>query len=295
VQPGGKLGVLGCGAMAEALVSGWLAQGLWEAAQILGADPAAARREAFSRLGARVTADNAALAAHADLLLVAVKPQHMTVALASVQSALRAETLVLSIAAGVTTQQIEALVGSAQPVVRAMPSILHQVGQGTAGICGGSAASAEQVEQVAALFRAIGVALVVEEKVMDAVTALAGSGPAFVAAFIEALADGGVHVGLPRAAARELAAQVAAGTGAWLRTSAGSPAELKDLVSSPGGTTIAGLRALEAGGLRSAAMEAVIAAAERSRQLAAPPDTGGSAPAERLMPGPLGGAPSGCR
>jgi len=281
VQPGGKLGVLGCGAMAEALVGGWLAQGLFEAAQVLGSDPVPERREAFVRLGARVTEENGTVASHADLLLVAVKPQHLAAALRSAQPGLRPDALVLSIAAGVTTQQLEEIVGAAQPVVRAMPSILHQVGQGTAGICGGVAAATDQVEQVAGLFRAVGVALVVEERLMDAITALAGSGPAFMAAFIEALADGAVHAGLPRGTARQLAAQVAAGTGAWLRASAASPAELKDLVSSPGGTTIAGLRALETGGLRSAAMEAVIAAAERSRQLAGPSSERGGVPRPR--------------
>jgi len=262
-----KLGVIGSGKMAEALLRGWFAAGKLSPESVVAADPDPARRELFGRaLGVRVTANGAEAARDAEALLIAVKPQDLTEACWPVAEATPRETLVISIAAGVTLSELEAIFGAERPLVRVMPNIAHMVQEGAAGLCGNAVCSEEQIEWVLELFGSIGLAEKVDEKLMDAVTGLSGSGPAFVAVFLEALADGGVAVGLPRPLATALAAQTALGTAKWVLQGL-RPGELKELVASPGGTTIEGLRAVEAGGLRRAAIEAVIAAAERSREL----------------------------
>jgi len=161
----------------------------------------------------------------------------------------------------------EAMLGKRTSIVRVMPSILCTVGEAASAYCANAACSAEQVARVAELLNAVGTAVAVREELMDAVTGLSGSGPAFVAVFVEALIDGGVAAGLSRDQAARLAAQTVLGTGRWLQESGCSPSALKDMVTSPAGTTIAGIKALEEGGLRAAVIEAVVAAAKRSREL----------------------------
>jgi pyrroline-5-carboxylate reductase len=262
-----KLGVIGSGKMAEALLRGWFAAGKLTPHSVVAADPDRARRELFEAdLGVGVTADSAKAARGAEALLIAVKPQDLTEACRPVAEAAPKKTLVISIAAGVTLAELEALLGAGRPIVRVMPNIAHTVQEGAAGLCGNAMCSAEQMEWVLELFGSIGLAQKVDEELMDAVTGLSGSGPAFVAVFLEALADGGVAAGLPRSLAMALAAQTALGTAKCV-LQGHRPGELKELVASPGGTTIAGLRAVEAGGLRSAVMEAIIAATEQSREL----------------------------
>jgi pyrroline-5-carboxylate reductase len=263
----GKLGVIGSGAMGEALLRGWLAAEKFARTQVVAADPDERRRGLLERnLGVAVTPDNAQAARDADVLLIAVKPQVLENVCRGIAGDIPPGALVISIAAGVTLATLEGLFGAERPIVRVMPSILHAVQAGVAGVSGNATCSREQVDYVLDLFRSIGIAEAVEEKLMDAVTGLSGSGPAFVFVFLEALSDGGVAAGLPRPLATAFAAQTVLGAAKWV-LQGHRPGELKELVTSPGGTTIAGLRAAEAGGLRSAVIEAVVAAKERSAEL----------------------------
>jgi pyrroline-5-carboxylate reductase len=253
--------------MAEALARGWIAARKFARESILAGDVDGARRKLFAeKLKVGATEDNAAVARHADVLLIAVKPQVLERVCAPLADELRPGALVVSIAAGVRLEKLEALFGAGRPIIRVMPSILHSVRAGVAALCGNGSVTQDQLDYALDLFRALGTAEAVDEKLMDAVTGLSGSGPAFVAVFIEALADGGVAAGLPRSLALPFAAQTVLGAAKWVLEGQ-APATLKDLVTSPGGTTIAGLRAAEAQGLRSAAIEAVIAAAQRSADL----------------------------
>ncbi|MGQ9732349.1 MAG: pyrroline-5-carboxylate reductase [Candidatus Zipacnadales bacterium] len=262
-----RLGVVGAGRMAKALVKGWLATGKFLPEQVLASDIAAERRHVFeTELSVKVTADNHAVARYADVLLIAVKPQVLASVCRPLHEDLAQEALVISIAAGVKLATLEGLFGANRAIVRVMPSILHEVSSGVAGLCGNSAVSAADLEFVLDLFRAIGVAESLSEGLLDAVTGLGGSGPAFVFVFLEALSDGGVAMGLPREVATRFAAQTVLGAAYWVLQGE-RPGALKELVTSPAGTTIAGLRAAEARGLRSAVMEAVIAAAQRSEEL----------------------------
>jgi pyrroline-5-carboxylate reductase len=265
-----KLGVVGSGAMAEALLRGWLSAGKFRRPNVLASDVARARRDWFAAdLKVAVTRDNRQVARHADLLLVAVKPQVLESACRPIAVEVGAKALIVSIAAGVTISTLESIFGADKAIVRVMPSILHTVQAGVAALCGNPAATRGQVRFVLDLFRSIGVAEEVEEKLMDAVTGLSGSGPAFAFVFLEAMSDGGVAAGLPRELATPFAAQTALGAAEWVLKGR-RPGELKELVTSPGGTTITGLRAAEAGGLRSSVIEAVVAAAKRSEELGRP-------------------------
>lgn len=220
---------------------------------------------AESALGVRTTSDNQQVLDEAAVVLLAVKPQVLGAVLEPLN--FRPDQLVLSIAAGVTLAKLTALTAETQPLVRVMPNILATVAQASSAWAPNAHVAPEQAELVQSLLDSAGVAVKVEERLMDAVTGLPGSGPAFVAVFAEALIDGGVAAGLPRAEAAKLTAQLIRGVGEWLLQTGGTPAQLKDMVTSPGGTTIAGLRAAEAAGLRSAAIEAVVAATQRSKEL----------------------------
>ena len=269
-----KLGVIGAGAMAEALVGGWLDAGLFEPGNVLASDPVAARRKVFrSKLKTLVTEDNAAVARHAEMLLVAVKPQVLERVCTPLAEHVQEGTLIVSIAAGVTLETLAAAFGEDGPIVRTMPNILHSLQAGAAGLCCNDHVSPAQQEFVLECFRSVGVAEVVDEWQMDAVTGLSGSGPAFVFVFLEALSDAGVAAGLPRKMATEFAAQTALGAAKWVLQGK-RPGELKEQVTSPGGTTIEGLRVAEERGLRSAAIEAVLAAAAKSEELGRRPDKG---------------------
>ena len=260
------LGVIGAGVMGSGLVRAALQAGFVSADRVLVSDVSA---EALARqaeaLGVCTTADNQHLVSESAVVMLAVKPQVLAAVLEPLR--FRPGQLVISIAAGVALAKLTALIGEDQPLVRVMPNVLAVVGQASSAYAANACASAEQRDFAGRLLACAGVAVPVEERLLDAVTGLSGSGPAFVAVFAEALIDGGVAAGLPRADAAKLAAQTIRGVGEWLLQTGSSPALLKDMVTSPGGTTIAGLRALEAGGLRTAAIEAVVAAAQRSREL----------------------------
>lgn len=249
---------------------GWLQARQFSREDVLASDIDPSRRRLFAeKLKVGVTDDNAAVARHAELLLIAVKPQVIELVCRPLVQECAPDAMVVSIAAGIRLEQLQAIFGDNRSIVRVMPNILHSVHSGVAAICGNEVATAEQLGNTLELFRAVGIAELVPEHLMDAVTGLSGSGPAFAFVFIEALADGGVAAGLPRPQALRFAAQTVLGAAKWVLAGE-HPAALKDLVTSPAGTTIAGLRAAEANGLRSAAIEAVIAAARRSEELGRP-------------------------
>jgi pyrroline-5-carboxylate reductase len=263
-----SVGFLGAGQMATALAGGWTTAGLLDVARSLASDPYVAAREKFqAATGVRATASNREVAAACDVLVLAVKPQMMAALLAEVRDAIPAGRLVISIAAGITLRSLADGLGADVPVVRVMPNTPCLIGASASGYTPGPTATAAHVELVGALFGAVGKAVRVSEPQLDAVTGLSGSGPAFVYVFIEALADGGVRMGLPRDVAQALAAQTVLGAAQMVLQTGLHPGALKDAVASPGGTTIAGLHALERAGFRAAAMDAVEAATKRSQEL----------------------------
>jgi pyrroline-5-carboxylate reductase len=260
-----KLGVIGGGVMGAAIVSRLIELGTYQSADILISEPTLSQRESLQQqYGVQVTGDNQ-LAANAPVLLLAIKPQIFGKVVAELSQP-DPHQLVISILAGVSIAQLERAFPD-RAVVRAMPNTPATVGMGMTAIAAGTCVSAAQLELADQLFQAVGEVVSVAEPLMDAVTGLSGSGPAYVAIAIEALADGGVAAGLPRGIADKLALQTVLGTAQLLNESKLHPAQLKDRVTSPGGTTIAGVTKLEQAGFRSALIEAVIAAAQRSQAL----------------------------
>jgi pyrroline-5-carboxylate reductase len=261
------LGVIGVGNMGAALVRGFIQPGVLDPRQVWVWDLVPARvEELVESLAVQAASCDLSSLPQTQAVLLAVKPQNLSDLSASLFGKWREDQLIISIAAGLTLERLRALLGAGPALVRVMPNLLCTVQQSASAFCVSEGVSAKQVQFVRTLLETAGLALQVEEKDMDAVTALSGSGPAFAAVFCEALADGGVAAGLPRAVAQPMAAQGPRGTGQWILEE-GGPVELKDRVSSPAGTTIAGLRRLEQGAFRSAALSAVVAAAERSREL----------------------------
>ncbi len=268
---GKKLALIGAGQMAEALLGGMSAAGAVTAGSVWATDVSAERRDLLKRrFGVRVGDDNGAAAAWADLVVLAVKPQIVDTVLRDLGDRL-AGRLVVSIAAGVPIARIVRQIGpSVTPpprVIRAMPNTPALVQAGMTAVALGPGVTEEDQAVADRLFESVGRVLTVEERLMDAVTGLSGSGPAYVFLAIEALADGGVKAGLPRGTANLLAAQTVLGAARMVLESGDHPAQLKDRVASPGGTTIAGLHQLEKGGLRATLIAAVEAAAKRSKEL----------------------------
>jgi pyrroline-5-carboxylate reductase len=262
------LGVIGAGVMGGALTKGIVSAKVVEPARIVVFDVDRERMEQLcTATGAGQAKDNVELVQRSQVVLVAVKPQVLEAVLRPLHDNWREDHLLVSIVAGVTIERLKTLTRADMPVARVMPNVLCTV---QAGVCG--VAFSEEVPQpqrhwVKEVLGAVGVVVEIEERLMDAVTGLSGSGPAFVAAVIEALADGGVAAGLSRGQAIMLAAQTVMGTGKYVLDSGDHPGQLKDRVCSPGGATIAGIRALESGRLRSTLMEAVLQAVQRSREL----------------------------
>ncbi len=264
------LAFIGGGQMAFALAQGFIRGGVLDASRIRVSEPVAAQRERLTEALGVVTAATAAeVISGANVVVLATKPQVMGVVLADVAKSLDPRTLVVSIAAGVSIATMEAALGANARVVRTMPNTPALVGSAATGIARGSHATDGDLEIVTTLFDAVGASVVVGEALLDAVTGLSGSGPAYVYLFIEALADGGVRSGLPRDAAMRLAAQTVLGSAQMVLETKKHPGELKDMVTSPGGTTIAGVHALEQAGFRGAVINAVKAATDRSAELGA--------------------------
>jgi pyrroline-5-carboxylate reductase len=263
-----RIGFLGAGRMATALAHGWVQAGLTGADRVVASDPLPQARAAFSgSLRLLTTAANLEVVAASDLLLLAVKPQTMKALLAEIKPAVTPRHLIVSIAAGITLRQIADGLGADRRLIRVMPNTPCLVGASASGYAAGPAATADDVALVGRLLNAVGRAFPLPETLLDAVTGLSGSGPAFVYVMIEALSDGGVRVGLPREVATALAAQTVLGAAKMVLETQTHPAVLKDAVASPGGTTIAGLHALERGGVRAALIDAVEAATKRSVEL----------------------------
>ena len=262
-----KLGVIGCGKMGTAFVSGAIRSGVVSAGDVIGIDPVKAAREHFASTTGAQVADEISALADCDVVLLCTKPQEACGALRHLVDASKVSALVISIAAGVKLAALEQAVGERARVVRAMPNTPAAVGKGASGFCMGQLAQDDDRATAKLILGSVGLAVEVPERLMDAVTGLSGSGPAYVYLFIDALADGGVKAGLPRADAIRLAAQTVWGAAAMVLETGEHPAVLKDIVTSPGGTTIAGLAELERHGLRSALIEAVAAATRRSIEL----------------------------
>ena len=265
---GQPVGFVGAGNMAEALIKGFLAVKLVEPGQVTASDP---RRERIAylkeRFSIQATAHNEEVARRADILVLAVKPQILTRVCDEIAPHLRPGTLVVSMAAGVPVAVVEAHLPAKTRVVRVMPNIAALVGEAATAIAAGGHATEDDLKVAGRLFDAIGMTVVLDEEQLDAVTGLSGSGPAYVFLIIEALADAGVKVGLPRYHAQALAAQTILGAARLLIETEEHPGRLKDMVTSPGGTAIAGLHTLEAGGLRTTLINAVEEATRRSREL----------------------------
>ncbi len=264
------IGMLGGGAMAGALIKGLLASKTVSSDRLMVSDVKPSRlTEISTAFGIPTTTDNAALAKFADVLVVAVKPQIVDRVLPAVRDHLKPGALVVSIAAGVPISVFEDGLLSGTKVIRSMPNTAAIALAGATAISAGTHATEEDMETATELFEAVGRCTTLDESLLDAVTGLSGSGPAYVMLMIEALADGGVKVGLGRDTALLLAAQTVYGAAKLQLESGEHPGRLKDMVTSPGGTAIAGLHTLESGGLRRTLIDAVEAASRRSMELGA--------------------------
>lgn len=263
-----KLGIIGGGVMGEALLSRLITQQIYQPSEVLVSEPTQQRRVLLEQqYGVQVTADNQLVAKTAQVLLLAVKPQVFQEVAQTLRDVIATiKPLVISILAGVPLSQLE-IAFPQLPVIRAMPNTPATVGAGITAIALGKHTDEYHQKIAQQLFAAVGEVVEVPEVMMDAVTGLSGSGPAYVAIMVEALSDGGVAAGLPRAIALRLAVQTVRGTAQLLQETGMHPAELKDRVTSPGGTTIAAITELERGGFRSALIQAVRAAKERSIEL----------------------------
>jgi pyrroline-5-carboxylate reductase len=264
-----KIGFIGAGQMARALAGGFVARGLAAPNRIVASDPAPEARQQFATQvpEARLVEDNAAVIDAADVLILAVKPQNLPTVVTESHGPVAPSKLLVSILAGVPLSRLYSSFGT-ERVIRVMPNTPCLIGAGASAFAVGTGASRDDGQLVERLLGAVGVAVEVEERLLDAVTGLSGSGPAFVYTIIEALGDGGVRMGLPRTLATRLAAQTVLGAAQMVLSTGEHPAVLKDRVASPGGTTIAGLQALENHALRAALIGAVEAATRRSSELA---------------------------
>lgn len=259
-----KLGVIGVGNMGAAIIRGYIAGGA-SPSDIWIYQRNEEKRSAFAaETGVNACSSASELADKCDAVLIAVKPAQVRDVTAQIKDKL-ADRLLISIAAGLTVDQLVEAGG--HKVVRVMPNTPSQVGSGMSALCRNDQVSDTEFAEVMKIFESVGKAAEVQESLFDAVTGLSGSGPAYVYLFIEALADGGVLAGLPRPMAIEFAAQTVAGAAQMVLETGRHPGELKDAVCSPGGTTIEGVRNLEAGGFRSTVVEAVMAAAEKSEEM----------------------------
>lgn len=258
---------LGAGNMAEAMIRGLLRSGA-QPERLIATGKRPERLEHLGRTyGIKTTLDNLAAARDAQVVLLAVKPQAMGKLLSLVAPAIDAHKLVISIAAGVPIAALERKLGAGARIVRAMPNTPALVGAGACALSGGEHATEDDLKLASSLFDAVGITTIVEEALLDAVTGLSGSGPAYIFLVIEALSDAGVKVGLPRHIALKLAAQTVLGSAKLLIETHSHPGQLKDQVTSPGGTAIAGLHTLEAGGLRTTLINAVESATRRAKEL----------------------------
>ena len=270
VMPGLQVAILGAGKMGGILLQAFLKNNLLAPEQIFATVHHPERAQALSaQFGVEVTTDNLAAARQADVILLGVKPTQVPALVEEIKSALTSKKTLLSFAASVKTRSIEDGAGCELAVIRAMPNTPAMLAAGVTALCAGRFVSADQMAVAQKIFQTVGKTVVVDEKHMDAVTGLSGSGPAFLYIIIEALAEAGVNVGLPRDVATLLAAQTTLGSARMVLETGYHPALLKDAVTTPAGCTIDGILELEEGGLRVTLIKAVMRATERARQLAA--------------------------
>ena len=266
-----KIGFIGLGSMASTMIGGMLRKKLVEPENILGnAKTEKTRQKAKDAWGITILNDNAGVAEQADIVVLAVKPQFFDEVIGELKG-LGADAwqkkLLISLAPGKTMEWFEKSFGFPVPMIRCMPNTPALVGEGCTGMCVSDRISEEAAEEVKQITDSFGRTVMVPERLMDVVSAVSGSSPAFVFLFIEALADGAVAEGMPRSQACELAAQAVLGSARMVLETGMHPGQLKDMVCSPGGTTIQGVRTLEEKGFRAAAMDAVLACVEKSRKL----------------------------
>ena len=262
-----RIGFIGAGNINQALIAGLLDSASVSTEHLSAVDPVPKALTSLKERGILTGVELSLAVRERDYIFLGVKPQVADSVLPALADALVPGQVIVSMMAGVQTASIEQYTGHETPVIRVMPQTLVRLRMGACALCGGRAATPETIGQVRQILELVGSAVEVNEAQMDAVTGLSGSGPAYVYAVVDALADGGVRAGLPRDTALQLAAQTVAGAAQMILRSEHHPAELKEQVTSPGGTTIAGLHALEQGGLRATLMNAVLEASERSREL----------------------------
>ena len=264
-----KIGFIGLGNMAGAMIGGMLGKKLVAAADITGSARTAATREKMAaKFGIRTVENNVQVAEEADILFLAVKPVFLAEVIAEVRGAVRQEALIVSIAAGRDLKYLKEAFGRpGLKILRCMPNTPALVLEGCTGVCAGEEVSREELDRVVRLMEAFGRANVVPERLMDAVVGVSGSAPAYVFLFIEAMADAAVAEGMPRRQAYEFAAQAVLGSARMVLETGMHPGELKDMVCSPGGTTIQAVKVLEEKGLRGAVMDAVEACIEKSKSM----------------------------
>lgn len=263
-----KIGFIGLGNMATAMIEGIIRSGIVSASDISGsAKTEATRQRIAEKSGILTTADNGEVAAGADLLFLAVKPNLFSDIIGEIAGKVREHTVIISIAAGKTMEWIECEFAHDIKLIRCMPNTPALVGEGCTGVCRNGRVSDMELEQAMRLFKTFGIASEVPEKLMDAVIGVSGSSPAYVFLFIEAMADGAVAAGMSRKQAYEMAAQAVLGSAKMVLETGKHPGELKDMVCSPGGTTIEAVKVLEEKGFRAAVMEAMEACIEKSKRL----------------------------
>lgn len=263
-----KIGFIGLGNMADAMISGMLRKNIVKPDDIIGCAKTKATLDRMkNKYDICVTDKNTDVAAQSDILILAVKPQYMEEVISEIKDSTSLNTLIISIAAGKTLAWIEGVFGKTVKLVRCMPNTPALVGEGCTGVCVNDRVTEGEIDESIRLMESFGKASLVPEKLIDAVGAISGSSPAYVFMFIEAMADAGVAAGMPRAQAYEFAAQAVYGSAKLVLESGRHPGELKDMVCSPGGTTIQGVRVLEERGMRGAVMAALEACVEKSKNL----------------------------
>ena len=265
---GKKIGFIGAGAMAEALLTGIVKAGLTHPENLFTSDVSQERLAYLAhKLGVKTAESNRQLAAESDLILLAVKPQGVGSVLADIRQVIKPGQVVVSIAAGIPISMMETVLDQSVAVVRVMPNTPCLVGEGASALALGAHAGTKEEAMVSAILGAVGKVVTVKENLMDGVTGLSGSGPAYMYVILEALADAGVKVGLPRDVALTLAAQTMLGAAKMVLETGEHPGKLKDMVTTPGGTTINGLYALDKGNLRYTLINAVKKATNRSVEM----------------------------
>lgn len=263
-----KIGFIGCGNMASAMIGGILKKGIFSQEEILVSNlTEEGSRRSRERLGVQTTLDNRQVVLRAKTIVLAVKPQFYEEAISQVKDLLTPSHILISIAPGKTLDWLENVCGQPLKIIRMMPNTPAQVGEGMTGICANQQVTDKELAEVIKIADSFGRTQIVPENLMDAVGAVSGCSPAFVFLFLEAMADGAVAQGMPRAMAYQFAAQSVLGSAKMLLETGMHPGELKDMVCSPAGSTIEGVRTLERAGLRSAVFEAIQASGEKGKKL----------------------------